>query len=169
MAQGLAGWGGIGNTLPLGTYLFIILKNIYRVKPPSCIYIFFMIFLGWTFCDWLIANGNNRNIIKEWLDSLPVEAKVAINIRLNTMRGLQKWPEGWASSYQGYSGIIELRIPWNRVQYRPLGCYGPKRWQFTLLSGAIEKGGKIRRPILEAAASRKNNLNQGCVCEHQYD
>jgi len=43
----------------------------------------------------------------------------------------------------------------NGVQYRPLGCYGPERREFTLLIGAVEKGGKLPRAALEAAVQRR--------------
>ena len=129
----------------------------------------------WTFYNFLDARG--ENVIKDWMnDEIPWEAKSHINIKLLYLRAMPTWPEKLASSYQGFPGIIELRFPYKRVQYRPLGCYGPQEKQFTLLIGAIEKGGKIRKSILDTATERMGILNRmppsllgECICEHAYD
>jgi len=122
----------------------------------------------WTFYNFLDARG--KNVIKDWMDDeIPWKAKQNINTKLLVMRAMERWPEGWASTYEGFPGIIELRFPWNKVQYRPLGCYGPERRQFTLLIGAIEKGGKIRKSILETATEIMDNLSEDCICEHEYN
>jgi hypothetical protein len=73
------------------------------------------------------------------------------------MEGMERWPEKWVSDYKGYDGIVELRIPFNRVQYRPLATYQPKR-TLVLLEGAIEKGGKIPVGDLDRADKRRKIL-----------
>jgi hypothetical protein len=73
----------------------------------------------------------------------------------------RRWtrPDKWASLYRSWEPIIELRIPFARVQYRPLGVYSKnQRWTFVLLAGAIEKGGKIPRSDLQAADNRRKLL-----------
>lgn len=122
----------------------------------------------WTFYNFVDAR--EKSVIKKWMnDEIPWEAKLNINTKLLIMRAMEKWPRDWVIPYKGFPGIFELRFPWNKVQYRPLGCYGPERREFTLLIGAIEKGGKIRRSILETASNRKDILNERCICEHEYD
>src|SRR5437764_11013646 len=80
-------------------------------------------FERWTFMDWIQINGGTRNVVHEWLNSLPIEDKQAINTRLTSMSRMERWPDTWASSYQGCPGILELRMNINDTPYRPLGCY----------------------------------------------
>ena len=42
-------------------------------------------------------------------------------------------------------GLYELPFEVNNVQYRPLGCYGPARHEFTFLILATKKQGKRRK------------------------
>jgi hypothetical protein len=129
----------------------------------------------WTFYNFLDARG--ENVIKEWMnDEIPWEAKLHINGKLVVMRAMPNFPPKWVSPYKGYPNIMELRFPYRRVQYRPLGYYGPQEKQFTLLIGAIEKGGNIRKGILDTATERMRILNrmppslmEECICEHEYD
>lgn len=101
----------------------------------------------WTFFDFLKEDG--ANAITEWIESLPphIRQKVAAALaaRLEAVQNLEnhEWPEGWFTDLSGYSGIVEVKFKVKKVQYRPLGCYGPGRHQFTLLVGAIEKGDKF--------------------------
>jgi len=105
--------------------------------------------------DYLEPSG--RNPMAEWQAGLLPDASAAIDARLLQMEGMLKWPEKWVSSYETYEGIIEFRIPFNRVQYRPLAMYSPGR-TVILLSGAIEKGGKIPTRDLENAATRRKTV-----------
>jgi hypothetical protein len=41
-------------------------------------------------------------------------------------------------------GFGEVRIKLERVQWRPIGFFGPARLEFTILLIASEKGGKLR-------------------------
>jgi len=122
----------------------------------------------WTFYDYIELTG--RNPIREWLDTLPDEDRARIDYRLQQMEGMSKWPEKWLSKYRGTDAIYELRITGNKVQYRPLGTYCGQR-QFVLLSGAIEKGGKIPRSDIETAQDRHERIkgNSRHVQFHQYD
>ena len=65
------------------------------------------------------------------------------------------WPSHYISAYVGWNDIYELRIVAAGRQFRPLGCYGPHRNQFTILVGAEEKGGRIRGGFLEVADERR--------------
>jgi hypothetical protein len=103
---------------------------------------------AWTFLDYITDSGANP--IEKWLSEREEDATGAILSRLISMEGMPKWPEKWATHLSGWSGLIEIRIPFNKVQYRPLGIYQPGR-RFVLLRGAIEKGGKIPVSDLNAA------------------
>jgi hypothetical protein len=123
----------------------------------------------WTFQDFVDAGG--RNVIRDWMDGLPPDAQAAIDDRLIRMATMRKedWSDKWVSKYQGLSGIFELRMPHNKIQYRPLGCYGPGRMRFTLLVGTIEKGGKIPKSDLCKAEERHEIVFENPtrhVCKH---
>ena len=106
----------------------------------------------------------------EWQAGLPLEARARIDARLLQMVGLQNWSEKWISKYKTTDKIYELRIPFNKVQYRPLGVYAPGR-SFILVEGAIEKGGKIPRGNLARAEKRRKLLKSEphYVRKHRYD
>lgn len=121
----------------------------------------------WNFYDFV--NNRGRNVIWEWLISLPEEAQIKIHDRIRNMEVMAKWQEKWASDYKGLKGIYELRIPANRVQYRPLGTYlGEKK--FVILAGAIEKGGKIPKGDLQKAQDRLKMLKMDAsyATPHQF-
>ena len=108
----------------------------------------------WTFVDYVEASG--RNPFADWMDEIPWDAKVRINGRFTQMIPKEWWPEKWVSTYKGYTGILEARITFKKVQYRPLFMRSIKaEGQLVLLSGAIEKGGKIPKSTMDAAADRR--------------
>lgn len=109
-------------------------------------------FRSWTFLDYF--NDREENEILTWLNSIPWQAKAKISARILNLQGFQVWPEQYVSAYKGWNDIYELRIVFSGVQYRPLGFYGPGRWQFTLLVGGIEKG-RLPRGLLRTADERR--------------
>ena len=122
--------------------------------------------------DYVEASG--RNPFAEWLaQRVPPDAKTAINNRLLQMAGSRSWPGKWVSGYEGYTGIFEARIPWNRVQYRPLFMYSiTVRWQIILLKGATEKGGRlIPRSAMDTASNHRQVilLEPTRVERHRFD
>jgi hypothetical protein len=124
----------------------------------------------WTFVDYVEASG--RNPFADWMDGeIALEAKIRINARFSQMVPKRQWPEKWVSTYEGYPGILEARITFKKVQYRPLFMRAIKvRWQLVLLSGAIEKGGKIPKSTLDAANVRREAVIREStrVTRHQY-
>lgn len=103
----------------------------------------------WTFDDFLNASG--ESVIEEWFAKIGDEAEAFIERRLQEMRPIYPWPPKWVSKYKT-TELIELRITFNKVQYRPLGCYAPN-YHFWLLVGAIEKG-KIPPSDIKTVVSR---------------
>ena len=122
----------------------------------------------WIFRDYLAANGTND--IRRWVSSLPKRAQVKIDYIFLVLRGSRVWPEQYVSALKGWDDLYEIRIVADRVQYRPIGCYGPARREFTLLIGAIEKGGKLPRGALEAATVRRKVIlaDRSRTCEHEF-
>ncbi len=121
--------------------------------------------MKWTFDDFLHASG--ESVIEQWFVQIGDEPEAFIERRLRDMRPLRTWPEKWASKYKGID-LIELRITFKKVQYRPLGCYAPE-FHFWLLAGAIEKG-KIPKSDIETATARKKMVEGGLgrIREHEF-
>ncbi len=106
----------------------------------------------------------------EWQSGLPLDAQAHIDARLLQMAGLLRWPEKWISKYKTTEKIYEIRIPFKKIQYRPLGVYAPSR-TFILVEGAIESGGKIPASALARAEKRQKLLAKEPhhVREHRYN
>jgi hypothetical protein len=122
----------------------------------------------WTFLKFVEASG--RRPFTDWVLGLPQGAQAHILARLLEMEALPRWPEKWATRYRGYDSLVELRMPWKGVQYRPLGTYSKtQRWAFILLCGAIEKS-SIPRAALDTADRRRKELlkEPGRVCAYEY-
>ena len=134
--------------------------------------------LEWTFRDYQRPSSQgaegDRTLVNEilvWTLGLPKKAQAKIDSRILFLRAWPPpWPLQYVSAYVGRPGIYELIISCGGVQYRPLGCYGPKPREFTLLIGAIEKGGRIPKGILDSAESRREDvLRKGWpTCEHEF-
>jgi hypothetical protein len=95
----------------------------------------------WTFFDYLEVGGTNP--VREWINAQPKAARLKIDKRIEYMENTLNWAPQYFSAIRGYSGIYELRIICQNVQYRPLGCFGPNDKEFTLLIGASEHGDQI--------------------------
>lgn len=121
----------------------------------------------WTIYDFVGPDGECP--FAEWQASLPIEAQAFIDARLLAMRALRRWSDKWASKYRTTEKIIELRIPFNKIQYRPLGVYA-RGMSFVLVEGAIEKGGKLPDGSIRRAVNRQLLLESEPhhVREHRY-
>ena len=122
-----------------------------------------------TFLDYIEPTG--RNVIEEWLHGLPMEARLAINTRIQYLEVAEKLGRPYTAMLHGKcEGLFELRITHSKIQYRPLACYGPEKGQVTLLVGAIEKGDRLE-PISACATAlqRKANITEsGRTNEHSF-
>ena len=112
--------------------------------------------MNWRILNYLNERGENE--IRNWIRSLPPKARAKVANRillLQTWPGAT-WPLQYVSALRGFKGIHEFRVVFSGVQYRPLGCYGPGEREYTLLLGAIEKGGRLE-PLgaCETAVARR--------------
>ncbi|UDL91699.1 type II toxin-antitoxin system RelE/ParE family toxin [Mesorhizobium sp. PAMC28654] len=121
----------------------------------------------WTILDYIEPTG--RNCAADWLAGLSHEAQAVIAQRLLAMEGMKVWSEKWASKLSDWDGLIELRVTYKGVQYRPLGVYQPNK-RFVLLGGAIEKGNEMPRRHLDSADRRRKQLQKDPtrVRQHEY-
>jgi hypothetical protein len=122
----------------------------------------------WTFYD-LLDSRYERNLIREWLDSLPAKAAAKIDARILFMRSIRAWPPQYVSALMGWPEIYELRIVSAGSQYRPLFFYGPNRGEVTLVHGVIEKG-KLPRRVLEHADGNRQiaQADRRRITEHVF-
>ena len=86
-------------------------------------------------------SGNGLNVIERWMAGLPDSAVAAIDVRLRHLEITAKWESQFFKKVKGHKNIFEIRIKdtVGKIQYRLLGCYGPKSKDFTLLIGATHK------------------------------
>jgi hypothetical protein len=93
--------------------------------------------------------------LQEWYEQQEDAVCAEFDTSLEYLRDLP--PERWDWPFVGILrreclGLIEIRFKASKVQYRPLGCYGPLRYEFTILFFAVEKGRKLKPPTACATA-----------------
>lgn len=124
----------------------------------------------WAIFDYVDASGDNQ--IRIWIDSLPKAAQARIDTILGYLQiTVWPWPEQYISALKTCNDIYELKIKSSGVQYRPLGFYGPQRREFTILMGAVEKGGKLRPKEFCTIATRLREIvngNRNHIVPHRF-
>lgn len=109
----------------------------------------------WTIRHYVSGSGSYP--FRDWYEALDEEVQAAFDARLRSLR--QQPRNGWIMPHFRLlhgpcAGLGELRFKARRVQYRPLGFFGPGPNEFTLLIGATENGGALRPKNVCAVASR---------------
>jgi hypothetical protein len=66
-------------------------------------------------------------------------------------------------------GLVELRVVFANVQYRPLAFYGPGEREITFLVGAIEKGRRFDPPNACQTAKQRRQLVMSDPTNHTTD
>lgn len=129
---------------------------------------------------WLFKHFHNDqriDLIEAWLSGLPIEDRVKIERRfvyLATVKEKSDWKPPDAKKLRGTKKGIELyeiRINADRVLYRPLGCFGPKEGEFTVLKDAIEVSTGVFKPrkAIETATKRFKLIHQDRRYIGEYD
>lgn len=117
----------------------------------------------WAFKHYVASNGTTP--FKNWYDGLSDSAQAKLDSKMEYLA--QQPRNGWCLPdfrvlHSPCKGLSEIRFKDNRVQYRPLGFFGPGASEFTLLAGATEKGGSLKpRGICDTALQYKEN-----ICTH---
>ncbi|MGI0080083.1 MAG: type II toxin-antitoxin system RelE/ParE family toxin [Nitrososphaerales archaeon] len=128
----------------------------------------------WTFRDYLRPLGRNGGVelvndILEWTLNQPKKAQAKMDMIILSLQASPVWPPQYISALTGWPNILELRVSSFGAEYRPLGCHGPERREFTLLRGSIEKGGKLPRADCQTATDRRKRVFEGWpTCEHEF-
>lgn len=108
---------------------------------------------------WIIkAFKGSRNEIIEWLNSLEPNHKQKVEAFIRRLEIIEKWDSKYFTPLVGYHRIYEIKIKFKNVLYRPLGCYGPGRKEFTLLIGAKEVSNKFKPKEAPTNAQKRCKL-----------
>jgi hypothetical protein len=116
----------------------------------------------WEFYDFVSERGTNE--IQQWSTAQGPTLKARLNALIRHLETLERVFSRADNVAQLRKpgpchgcGLIELTITIGKVQYRPIGCYGPRPREITLLIGAIEKGDDFEpRDACVRAVNRKN-------------
>ena len=79
----------------------------------------------WSFKVFITLNGDNP--FQEWITSLDVDAQERIRAMIRRLSVIERWERPYFSMLSGHKNIGEIRVKANKIQYRPLGCFGPER------------------------------------------
>ncbi len=125
--------------------------------------------MPWIFQDFVDSRGDN--VIRPWLDSIPLKARLKIDSVLRHLRVQARFSYP-VKKIHGYEGVFEIVIESFNVQYRPLGGYGRVVGEFVLVIGAIEQNDRIQPPDAFLTASKRIQTvldGTGRTCEHDYE
>ncbi len=96
----------------------------------------------WTFRVFVDTKGKSDPL--EWRNGLEPKVRARMDQIIGHMEITKDWTQTpYFRPLRGYSGICEIRFTVRRQQFRPLGCYGPGKNEFTLLIGAMEVNNKF--------------------------
>lgn len=111
--------------------------------------------------DWkfkVFLKDKTTDVISEWLDGIPKNVKAKIERRINYLKITPQWVRPYFDILHGHDGIHEIRVIFSSIQYRILGCFGPKEKEFTLLIGSKEIGDKFNPLSAPMIAEQRRKL-----------
>jgi hypothetical protein len=126
--------------------------------------------MAYVFKDRLDSQG--KNVIRQWLEDQPLKVRLKVDAILRNLSVGDRIGPPHVKKIKGFEGVFEIVVKHDKVQYRPLGGYGPHAGEFTLVLGAIEHNDNIRPPDAFATAETHvaNVVAKTCrVCEHEYE
>lgn len=94
----------------------------------------------WVFKCFVSETG--ADYFADWYESLPPKAQAKFDTLLEHFRDTPhtQWSTNHFFPLTSHGGIYEIRFRINKILYRPLGCFGPERSEFTFLVPAREHG-----------------------------
>jgi hypothetical protein len=120
----------------------------------------------WKFKEFLSEAGGE---FENWLNSLPLAHQAKIDLFISRLRLIKTWSKKLVYPLTGYRKIYELRIRGPHIEYRPLGCYGPDRNEFTLLIGVKEVESKFEpRDAPNKAVERQKLIQDRRFTKYYY-
>ncbi|SRR6266446_4080297 len=112
----------------------------------------------WTFKCFLNARG--VDLFDIWYNELSDQGQAKLDVIVEHFRDKPhtKWGGNYFFPLTGYSGIFEIKFRDANVVYRPLGCFGPDRRDFTFLIGAREQGDEFLPPNAPVIAMQRMEI-----------
>lgn len=106
------------------------------------------------------VSPGGKNEIQETYDSGSdgLRAELEVGLTFLTPRSREEWRRprvAKLSKCDEFRDFFEIRLFADRVQYRPIGFFGPGQNEFTILIWAIEKGRKLIPEEWCAKANRR--------------
>jgi hypothetical protein len=104
----------------------------------------------------VFVNDDGTDEIETWLRIQGKRILAKANKFIAHLEMEKEWRRPLFDKFQNHDKLHEIRFrgPGN-IQYRLIGYYGPQQRDFTILIGAIERGGKYTpRSALEIAERR---------------
>ena len=116
-------------------------------------------FHRWTFRAFTSDGG--RSVIQDWYDVQSAGVRAAFDTALKHLR--DQPPSNWVRPFIGTlgkkcEGLMEIRFTVEKVRHRPIGFFGPKRMEFTVLAFAVEKDRKFVPPTTCQIALERKEL-----------
>lgn len=116
----------------------------------------------WTFKTYVSPTG--RNDVQSTVDKLDEGVLQHLLTRIRYLANTDKidWHEPQAKKLAGVKDVYEIRFQANKIQWRPLGYFGPGKNEFTILLWASHKQ-NIYTPAeaIDTASKRKRHIEDG--------
>ncbi len=113
----------------------------------------------WTFKVFISSSG--VDVFAKWLNTLPDKDQAKIDARIRHLEITKTLERPLTGKLKSYPNLYEIIVSSGKIQYRPIGCYGPKDREFTILIGAIKKGRKFKpKDALNTAYKRSKQINK---------
>jgi phage-related protein len=118
--------------------------------------------MGWIFKTYCSPTG--RNDVQVDIDGVDEEVREHFLTRLRYLANTPQidWHEPQAKKLKGVENVYEIRFKAGNLQYRPLGYFGPREGEFTILVWAYKKQ-SVYTPAeaINTAGKRRKLLDKG--------
>lgn len=118
--------------------------------------------MAWKFRTYVAPTGRTdvQNSIDKAKGAITEHLKAAVRYLANTPK--IDWHEPSAKKLQGVKEIYEIRFKAENKQYRPLGFFGPRPNDFTIIVWATKKQNIYDPPAaIETAVKRRQEVIDG--------
>jgi hypothetical protein len=112
----------------------------------------------WTFRSYVFPDNDDE--VARWYRSQGPKVQAKFDRRLHDLQQMapNEWRDPYTKQLEGAcDGLVEIRFKADRIQHRPLGFYGPRQHEFTIVFCAIEQGDRFEPADACAIALRRKD------------
>jgi hypothetical protein len=110
--------------------------------------------------DYCSLAGND--LIANWFWDRPAAAQTEFDVALKILSITEDWRGMPEFKSLGRDGLCEIRFKAEKVQYRPLGFFGPGAKCFSIYVASFKKGEKYNPPnAFDLAFKNKSKVERG--------